>query len=106
MLHNVKNKNYRQAQLKQNLWCEIGGTLNKTDVNCSKKWAFIRDYYIRWRGKPDTGSSGEAAKKRSVLSFLDGFSSSKRSTVTNVVGDENSKDINTNKTGYGGGYTG
>jgi hypothetical protein len=30
MLYNVKSKEYRQAQLKQNLWCEIGGTLNKT----------------------------------------------------------------------------
>ncbi|PNF26363.1 hypothetical protein B7P43_G01770 [Cryptotermes secundus] len=78
MLYNVKSKYYRQAQLKQNLWCEIGDTLNKTDVDCSKRWAYVRDYYIRRRGKLDTGSSGEAAKK---------------STVTNVVGDENSKGI-------------
>jgi hypothetical protein len=26
MLYNVKSKDYGQAQLKQNLWCEISGT--------------------------------------------------------------------------------
>lgn len=68
--------------------------LNKlfTDSDCSKRWCYIRDYYIRRRGKPGTGSSGEAAKKRSdLLSFLDSLPSSQRSSITNVV-DENSGD--------------
>ncbi|KAK9874371.1 hypothetical protein WA026_002718 [Henosepilachna vigintioctopunctata] len=60
---------------------------NSSDIaiNCSKRWAYIRDYYIRRRGKQGTGSSGEAAKKRSnLLSFLDRYSSIKRSTTSNM----------------------
>jgi hypothetical protein len=58
--------------------------------DCSKRWAYVRDYYIRRKGKPGTGSGGEAAKNRSVLlSFLDSLPSSQRlNTITNVVGDE------------------
>ncbi|KAL4152656.1 hypothetical protein QTP88_000489 [Uroleucon formosanum] len=58
--------------------------------DCCKRWAYVRDYYIRRKGKPGTGSSGEAAKNRSVLlSFLDSLPSSQRqNTITNVVGDE------------------
>ncbi|CAF4956656.1 unnamed protein product [Pieris macdunnoughi] len=45
--------------------------------DCCKRWAYVRDYYIRRKGKP--GSGGEAAKKRSVLlSFLDSLPSSQR----------------------------
>ncbi|GFR22365.1 hypothetical protein TNCT_159511 [Trichonephila clavata] len=45
----------------------------------------MRDYYIRRRGKPGSGSSGFAAKKRSeLLSFLDCFAASQRLTTTNV----------------------
>lgn len=58
--------------------------------DCCKRWAYVRDYYIRRKGKPGTGSGGEAAKNRSViLSFLDSIPSSQRqNTITNVVGDE------------------
>lgn len=58
--------------------------------DCSKRWAYVRDYYIRCKGKPGTGSGGEAAKNRSVLlSFLDSLPSSQRlNTITNVVRDE------------------
>jgi len=58
--------------------------------DCSKRCAYVRDYYIRRKGKPGTGSGGEAAKNRSVLlSFLDSLPSSQRlNTITNVVGDE------------------
>ncbi|XP_025417215.1 uncharacterized protein LOC112688298 [Sipha flava] len=89
-LYNIKSKEYRQAQMKQNLWNEIGITLKKSGSDCSKRWAYVRDYYIRRKGKPGTGSGGEAAKNRSVLlSFLDSLPSSQRlNTITNVVGDE------------------
>ncbi|KAF6209807.1 hypothetical protein GE061_015558 [Apolygus lucorum] len=59
---------------------------------CSKRWAYVRDYYLRRRGKPGTGSGGELAKKRSdLLSFLDSIPSSKRSTMTNVEGPMDSQ---------------
>ncbi|XP_030031640.1 uncharacterized protein LOC115448369 [Manduca sexta] len=91
-IYNIKSKEYRKTHLKQNLWRQIGKILNKTDTDCSKRWCYIRDYYIRRRGKPGTGSSGEAAKKRSdLLSFLDSFPSSQRSSITNVK-DENRED--------------
>ncbi|GFT39096.1 hypothetical protein TNCV_3401331 [Trichonephila clavipes] len=45
---------------------------------------YVRDYYIRRRGKPGSGSSGIAAKNiRDLLSFLDSFASSQRSSTTN-----------------------
>lgn len=55
--------------------------------DCSKRWAYVRDYYIRRKGKPGTDSGGEAAKNRSVLlSFLDSLPSSQRlNTITNVL---------------------
>ncbi|KAG8174728.1 hypothetical protein JTE90_014290 [Oedothorax gibbosus] len=44
----------------------------KGDQECKARWAHVRDYYKRKQGKPGTGSTGEAAKRRAVLlSFLD-----------------------------------
>ncbi|CAH2102445.1 unnamed protein product [Euphydryas editha] len=84
-IYNIKSKEYRKTQLKQNWWREIGEILNKTDSDCSKRWCYLRDYYIRRRGK-GTGSSREVAKKRSdFLSFLDSLPSPQRSSITNVV---------------------
>ncbi|GFY53323.1 hypothetical protein TNIN_222241 [Trichonephila inaurata madagascariensis] len=45
----------------------------------------MRDYYIRRKGKPGSGSSGIAAKKRSaLLSFSDSFAVSQSPLTTNV----------------------
>ncbi|GFQ92145.1 hypothetical protein TNCT_65971 [Trichonephila clavata] len=53
--------------------------------DCCKRWGYERDYYIRSRRKPGSGSSGITAKKRSdLLSFLDSFASSQRPSITNV----------------------
>ncbi|GFT55777.1 uncharacterized protein NPIL_594031 [Nephila pilipes] len=88
-LYNVKHKDYRKFQLKQHLWNNIGTTLKKSGTDCLKRWNYVRDYYIKRRGKPGSGSVGEAAKKRSdLLSFLDDISSSQRAIIANVVGDE------------------
>ncbi|KAK9738872.1 Alcohol dehydrogenase transcription factor Myb/SANT-like [Popillia japonica] len=92
-LFNVKSAEYRKMELKQKLWHEVGTILSKTDTNCSKRWAYIRDHYIRKRGKPGTGSASEAAKKRSeLLSFLDSCLSGKRSTISNIPHDEEAID--------------
>ena len=57
--------------------------------DCFKRWTYIRDYYIRRKGIPGTGSAGEASRKRSVLlSFLDTLPSAKRHSTTNVVRSE------------------
>ncbi|XP_050302757.1 uncharacterized protein LOC126740673 [Anthonomus grandis grandis] len=64
------------------------------DNDCSKRWGYVRDYYIKRRGKPSTGSSGEAAKKRSEqLSFLDSISSGKRSTLSNIENSESQESV-------------
>nr|CAD7579146.1 unnamed protein product [Timema californicum] len=69
------------------------------NVDFSKRWVYIRYYYIKRKEKPGTGSRGDAAKKRfDLLSFLDGLSSSQRSTITNVFGDESSENTNANET--------
>ncbi|KAG5890943.1 hypothetical protein JTB14_019881 [Gonioctena quinquepunctata] len=61
---------------------------------CIKRWGYVRDYYIKRRGKPGTGSSGEAAKKRSEqLSFLDSISSGKRSTLSNIEQSESQESV-------------
>ncbi|XP_073952108.1 uncharacterized protein [Choristoneura fumiferana] len=97
-IYNIKSKEYRKTQLKQNLWREIGEILNKTDSDCAKRWCYVRDYYIRRKAKPGTGSSGEAAKKRSdLLSFLDRLPSSQRSnTSVNENREDNSVTENIN----------
>ncbi|GFS70383.1 hypothetical protein TNCV_4157971 [Trichonephila clavipes] len=62
--------------------------------DCCKKWGYVRDYYIRRRGKPGSGSSGIAAKKRSeLLSFLDSFAVSQRTTTTNVGSSQGLSDV-------------
>ncbi|KAJ2945961.1 hypothetical protein O0L34_g4879 [Tuta absoluta] len=72
VLYNTKFKYYRNTQMKQKLWIEIAETLNRTDVDCCKRWSYVRDYYIRRKGKPTIGTSGAAAKKRAtLLTFLD-----------------------------------
>ena len=50
---------------------------------------YVRDYYIRRKGNPGKGSSGEAAKKRcELLSFLDSCASMKRTSISNVSENE------------------
>ncbi|GFT15997.1 uncharacterized protein TNCV_3315561 [Trichonephila clavipes] len=62
--------------------------------DCCKRWGYGRDYYIRRRGKPGSGSSGIAAKKRSeLLSFLDSFAVSQRTTTTNVGSSQGLSDV-------------
>jgi hypothetical protein len=54
-------------------------------LDCSRRWAYVRDYYIRRRGKPGAGSGGEAVQKRAnVLSFLDSMPVQQRKTSTKV----------------------
>ena len=56
---------------------------------CNARWTYIRDYYVRRKLKPITGSCSEATTKRSMmLSFLDSFPSQKASTYTNVVASQ------------------
>nr|CAI5868532.1 unnamed protein product [Callosobruchus analis] len=87
-------KDYRKTQLKQSLWKKIAQILGITDNECSKRWGYVRDYYIKRRGKPSTGSCGEAAKKRShQLSFLDSISSGKRSTLSNIGHSESQESV-------------
>ncbi|GFR25042.1 hypothetical protein TNCT_432951 [Trichonephila clavata] len=62
-LSNTFNK--WKVQAKQHLWESIGITLEKSGSDSCKRWGYVRDYYIRRRGKPGSGSSGFAAKKRS-----------------------------------------
>nr|XP_034836204.1 uncharacterized protein LOC117992588 [Maniola hyperantus] len=89
-IYNIKCKEYRKNQLKQKLWSNIGVILNKTDSDCSKRWCYVRDYYIRRKGKPGIGSSGEAARKRAnLLSFLDSLSLSQKNCIANPVEHEN-----------------
>ncbi|GFT37009.1 uncharacterized protein TNCV_175281 [Trichonephila clavipes] len=85
LLYNIRHPDYRKAQAKQHLWESIGTTLEQSGYDCCKRWGYVRDYYIRRRGKPGSSSSGIAAKKRSeLLSFLDSFAVSQRTTTTNV----------------------
>ncbi|GFR15944.1 uncharacterized protein TNCT_231931 [Trichonephila clavata] len=85
VLYNIRHPDYRKVQAKQHLWESIGTTLEKSGSDSCKRWGYVRDYYIRRRGKPGSGSSGFAAKKRSeLLSFLDSFAASQKPTTTNV----------------------
>ncbi|GFX58655.1 uncharacterized protein TNCV_3767631 [Trichonephila clavipes] len=80
-----KTSRLQEGASKQHLWESIGTTLEKSGYDCCKRWGYVRDYYIRRRGKPGSSSSGIAAKKRSeLLSFLDSFAVSQRTTTTNV----------------------
>ncbi|GFQ77423.1 uncharacterized protein TNCT_567901 [Trichonephila clavata] len=89
VLYNIRHPDYRKVQAKQHLWESIGTTLEKSG-SC-KRWGYARDYYIRRRGNPGSGSSGFAAKKRSeLLSFLDSFAASQRPTTTNSPGAKGS----------------
>jgi hypothetical protein len=64
---------------KRALYTEINNFFVILDKDCSKRWAFIRDYYIRKQGKPGAESAGEAAKKdQNLLSFLDSCPNGKR----------------------------
>ncbi|GFU51350.1 uncharacterized protein TNCV_1064231 [Trichonephila clavipes] len=94
LLYNIRHPDYRKAQAKQHLWESIGTTLEKSGCDCCKRWGYVRDYYIRHRGKPGSGSSGIAAKKRSeLLSFLDSFAVSQRTTTTNVGSSQGLSDV-------------
>ncbi|GLV33224.1 hypothetical protein CBL_08392 [Carabus blaptoides fortunei] len=73
----------------------------RADVECSKRWSYIRDYYIRRRGNPGTGSSGEAAKKKTEQpAFLVCCSSGKRRTFNVEISDSESEYEIRNKKKY------
>ncbi|GFQ66716.1 uncharacterized protein TNCT_521251 [Trichonephila clavata] len=94
VLYNIRHPDYRKVQAKQHLWESIGITLEKSGSDSCKRWGYVRDYYIRRRGKPGSGSSGFAAKKRSeLLSFLDSFATSQRPTTTNVGSSHGLSDV-------------
>ncbi|GFV60211.1 uncharacterized protein TNCV_3553721 [Trichonephila clavipes] len=66
VLYNIRHQNYRKTQTKQHLWESIGTTLEKSGSDCCKRWRYVRDYYIRRRGKPGSDSPGIAAKKKEL----------------------------------------
>ncbi|GFU22941.1 uncharacterized protein TNCV_3946261 [Trichonephila clavipes] len=83
-----------------NVECEVAGFglwVRRSEVMSEQSnfsWGYERDYYIRRRGKPGSGSSGIAAKKRSeLLSFLDSFAVSQRTTTTNVGSSQGLCDV-------------
>lgn len=49
----------------KNIHCLLLIKYSFADSDCSKRWGYIRDYYVRRQVKPGTRSSGEA-----VLSML------------------------------------
>ncbi|GFV81207.1 uncharacterized protein TNCV_4772351 [Trichonephila clavipes] len=94
VLYNIRHPDYRKGQTKQHLWESIGTSLEKSGSDCCKRWGYVRDYYIRRRGKPGSGSSGIAAKTRSeLMSFLDSFAASQRPTTTNVGSSQGLSDV-------------
>ncbi|XP_053621174.1 uncharacterized protein LOC128681372 [Plodia interpunctella] len=92
ILYNVRHKNYRQTNAKRKLWREVGKTINKTETECYKRWCYVRDYYIRRKGRIIT--IGEAAMKRAnLLSFIDHFTlSHKNLAEMDMMAEDNSQD--------------
>ncbi|GFX43081.1 uncharacterized protein TNCV_2711251 [Trichonephila clavipes] len=85
LLYNIRHPDYRKAQAKQHLWESIGTILEKSGYDCCKKMGVRERLLYSAQRKPGSGSSGIAAKKRSeLLSFLDSFAVSQRTTTTNV----------------------
>ncbi|GFU83696.1 hypothetical protein TNCV_3516841 [Trichonephila clavipes] len=52
--------------------------------DCCKRWGYVRDYYIRRRGNLAAVLQNSSKKRSELLSFLDSFAVSQRTTTTNV----------------------
>ncbi|CAG9772204.1 unnamed protein product [Ceutorhynchus assimilis] len=77
-LYNIKCKDFRKTHMKLILWRKLAKLIKgKTDVECAKRWAYVRGYYVRRIGKETTN---EAARRRAeqLSSFLTSSTGKKR----------------------------
>ncbi|XP_050526067.1 uncharacterized protein LOC126896916 [Daktulosphaira vitifoliae] len=77
-LYDLKNANYKDQQIRDNVWKLISNSLNKKSVDdCKKRWKNMKDTYNKNKRsrKLGTGSSTKNKQKKWVLadalSFLD-----------------------------------
>ncbi|CAI6361966.1 unnamed protein product [Macrosiphum euphorbiae] len=74
VLYKLKDKNYRDNNIKDNVWKEISFSIGKSANDCKTRWRTIRDSYKKTLKKMKMGT-GSAAKNKSkynddALSFL------------------------------------
>ncbi|XP_050297683.1 uncharacterized protein LOC126737039 [Anthonomus grandis grandis] len=85
-LYNIECRNYKNKQIRQESWEEIGRDLNISATDAKETWDELRKCYANALSRRRATKSGQAAKK--ILPFLEN-----RKTYTNLEQFEKSEDI-------------
>ncbi|KAL4085181.1 hypothetical protein QTP88_027040 [Uroleucon formosanum] len=92
VLYTLKDKNYIDNTIKENVWKQISDSLGKTVNDCKMRWSTIRDFRKKnmKKIKLDTGSATPTKSKYTddVLSFLNN-GEDKRRTKSNITFNDN-----------------
>ncbi|XP_050065540.1 uncharacterized protein LOC126554514 [Aphis gossypii] len=92
-LFDLKHPEYKDLQVRENVWKEISSVLTKSVDDCKKRWRNIKDTYNRKKRSRNLGT-GSAAKNKptkwqlaDILSFLD-VAAYERPSVSNILLNE------------------
>ncbi|KAJ0065341.1 hypothetical protein NL108_007073 [Boleophthalmus pectinirostris] len=66
-LYNSSSKSYKDSQMSNHSWREIGLNLGVDSVECMKRWKNLRDKFVRYRRKIGSGSGDPGGKKVPVF---------------------------------------
>ncbi|XP_074041519.1 uncharacterized protein [Leptinotarsa decemlineata] len=82
-------ESYKDVTVRENIWKDIAGKMNRADVDCKRRWKYIRDSYNRFKRKRKMTSGSAAPAKNSKwelferLQFLE-LVSTERASASNV----------------------
>ncbi|KAF5283967.1 hypothetical protein FQR65_LT13659 [Abscondita terminalis] len=94
-IYNAQLDSYRDENLKDNIWTSIAESINKTGLECRKKWKLIRDSYNRYKRKQKHSTGSAAPPKNSKwqfydrLRFLENIPSERQSSTSIIEQDTN-----------------
>ncbi|RZF47722.1 hypothetical protein LSTR_LSTR005986 [Laodelphax striatellus] len=61
-LYNPQVESYKDVFVRENIWKDIAEKMNRTDVDCRRRWKYIRDSYNRFKRKRKMTSRSVPAK--------------------------------------------
>ncbi|XP_030760339.1 transcription factor Adf-1-like isoform X2 [Sitophilus oryzae] len=85
-LYDIKHKDYKDGQKKENSWREIGTAMDISVEEAKRIWKLLRDTYVRKKKAEPSGSQGGLARPWPYMQAMQFYDSCRvqRRTVSNV----------------------
>ncbi|KAK1124298.1 hypothetical protein K0M31_006670 [Melipona bicolor] len=97
-LYNICDENYKNHELKENVWKEISYELKRTAADCKKRWRNIRDTFMKIKrgNKQGRGSTAKPKSKWPLLQqlgFLDNVTSERSNSNMDDLQEDSENSI-------------